>query len=294
MAAATISPTRLAPPAERHWGPDQMIGTSTPSGEAGKSRFRVARERRELTQQQVADRCELSLKTIKRYDAGGRPRSIEIAQRLAEVLDQPLRLALATRRSPPGSRRTRQPPRRGAIRPARDPRPPRGPRHPPLDSTSPPAARPVAGVGDRSRHSRRGRHRRRAGDHGPQAARDAANQRRPRAAGSRRSSRPPRRRCWPRARRNDQTTTGLRNATATSAHTRPGATTAAPRRSGVRRIPAAARRPAASTRVAQPASTTQQAAATTTTASATTAASSTPAKRQPADTPSSGGGEFLP
>ena len=90
MAAATISPTTLAPPAGRHWGPDQMIGTSTPSGEAGKSRFRMARERRELTQQQVADRCELSLKTIKRYDAGGRPRSIEIAQRLAEVLDQPL------------------------------------------------------------------------------------------------------------------------------------------------------------------------------------------------------------
>src|SRR5512133_2235586 len=90
MPGATISPTAPAAPADWQWGPDQMIGTSTPSGMAGKSRFRMARERRELTQQQVADRCELSLKTIKRYDAGGRPRSIEIAQRLAEVLDQPL------------------------------------------------------------------------------------------------------------------------------------------------------------------------------------------------------------
>jgi transcriptional regulator with XRE-family HTH domain len=87
MAAATISPTT---PAGGQRGTDQMIASSTPSGTAGKSRFRIARERRELTQQQVADRCELSLKTIKRYDAGGRPRSIEIAQRLAEVLEQPL------------------------------------------------------------------------------------------------------------------------------------------------------------------------------------------------------------
>jgi transcriptional regulator with XRE-family HTH domain len=87
MAAATISPITLA---GGRRGPDHMIASSTPSGTAGKSRFRMARERRELTQQQVADRCELSLKTIKRYDAGGRPRSIEIAQRLAEVLEQPL------------------------------------------------------------------------------------------------------------------------------------------------------------------------------------------------------------
>src|SRR5215211_7917343 len=87
MTAATISPTT---PAGGQRGPDHMIATSTPSGTAGKSRFRIARERRELTQQQVADRCELSLKTIKRYDAGGRPRSIEIAQRLAEVLEHPL------------------------------------------------------------------------------------------------------------------------------------------------------------------------------------------------------------
>jgi transcriptional regulator with XRE-family HTH domain len=90
MPAASISPTTPAPPAGRHRGPDQMVATSTPSGTAGKSRFRLARERRGLTQQQVADRCELSLKTIKRYDAGGRPRSVEIAQRLAEVLEQPL------------------------------------------------------------------------------------------------------------------------------------------------------------------------------------------------------------
>lgn len=67
-----------------------MIGTSTPSVTAAKSRFRIARERKDLTQQQLADRCELSLKTIKRYDAGGRPRSIEMAQRLAEVLEHPL------------------------------------------------------------------------------------------------------------------------------------------------------------------------------------------------------------
>jgi transcriptional regulator with XRE-family HTH domain len=67
-----------------------MIATRSPSVTEGKSRFRIARERRDLTQQQLADRCELSLKTIKRYDAGGRPRSIEIAQLLAEVLDHPL------------------------------------------------------------------------------------------------------------------------------------------------------------------------------------------------------------
>jgi transcriptional regulator with XRE-family HTH domain len=67
-----------------------MIAPNTPSVTAGKSRFRIARERRDLTQQQLAARCELSLKTIKRYDAGGRPRAIEIAQLLAEVLDHPL------------------------------------------------------------------------------------------------------------------------------------------------------------------------------------------------------------
>ena len=90
MDAATISPATPAPPPVGKWGSDQMIGTSTPTATAAKSRFRIARERKDLTQQQLADRCELSLKTIKRYDAGGRPRSIEMAQRLAEVLDHPL------------------------------------------------------------------------------------------------------------------------------------------------------------------------------------------------------------
>jgi hypothetical protein len=50
---------------------------------------------------------------------------------------------------------------------------------------------------------------------------------------------------------------------------------------------------AAAPRGAQPASATQPA-VTTATASAATAASSAPVKRQLADTPSSGGGEFLP
>jgi transcriptional regulator with XRE-family HTH domain len=90
MDAATISPTTYARSPVGKRGSDQMIGTSTPSVTAAKSRFRIARERKDLTQQQVADRCELSLKTIKRYDAGGRPRSIEMAQRLAEVLEHPL------------------------------------------------------------------------------------------------------------------------------------------------------------------------------------------------------------
>jgi transcriptional regulator with XRE-family HTH domain len=90
MRVATISPRTPAPPPDGQWGADQMIAPSTPSVTAGKSRFRVARERCDLTQQELADRCELSLKTIKRYDAGGRPRSIEIAQLLAEVLDHPL------------------------------------------------------------------------------------------------------------------------------------------------------------------------------------------------------------
>jgi transcriptional regulator with XRE-family HTH domain len=90
MPGATISPSTPAPPPDGQPGPDQMIAPNTPSGTTVKSRFRVARERRDLTQQQLAARCELSLKTIKRYDAGGRPRSIEIAQLLAEVLDHPL------------------------------------------------------------------------------------------------------------------------------------------------------------------------------------------------------------
>src|SRR5262245_56270717 len=91
MPAASISPTpaRLS---DGHWGPAQPIATvsSTPHATAGKSRFRIARERRSLTQQQLADYCEIPLRSIKRYDAGGRVRDIEIAQRLAEVLDQPL------------------------------------------------------------------------------------------------------------------------------------------------------------------------------------------------------------
>src|SRR5512132_2823136 len=90
MAAATISLTTPAPPPDAEWGPDQMIATSHPSDTEGKSRFRIARERRNLTQQQLADYCEIPVRSIKRYDAGGRVRDIEIAQRLAEVLDQPL------------------------------------------------------------------------------------------------------------------------------------------------------------------------------------------------------------
>jgi transcriptional regulator with XRE-family HTH domain len=90
MVAATISSSTPAPPPDGQRSPDQMIATTPPSDTEGKSRFRIARERRNLTQQQLADYCEVSLKSIKRYDAGGRVRDIEIAQRLAEVLDQPL------------------------------------------------------------------------------------------------------------------------------------------------------------------------------------------------------------
>jgi transcriptional regulator with XRE-family HTH domain len=91
MAGATISPTTPAP-ADRQWGSAQTLATvsSTPNVTAEKSRFRIARERRKLTQQELADYCEIPLRSIKRYDAGGRVRDIEIAQRLAEVLDQPL------------------------------------------------------------------------------------------------------------------------------------------------------------------------------------------------------------
>lgn len=293
MAAATISPTRLAPPAGRHWGPDQMIGTNTPSGEAGKSRFRMARERRELTQQQVADRCELSLKTIKRYDAGGRPRSIEIAQRLAEVLDQPLHWLW-----PPDDHLQ--------VRVARANHPDAAPSAPPatpdphevlatLHSTRPrlqrrarwlaaviclatAAVAATAVVLATTGHGQRATPPTNASARGgiapiltpaapPLLAASAAE-----TTDDQRAAKRDRNQRAHAPRRHHRSAPSQRPAT----HSSGGST------------------PPASARTAQPTSTTQQTAATTTTVSAPTPASSTPAKRQRADAPSSGGGEFLP
>lgn len=293
MAAATISPTRLAPPAGRHWGPDQMIGTNTPSGEADKSRFRMARERRELTQQQVADRCELSLKTIKRYDAGGRPRSIEIAQRLAEVLDQPLHWLW-----PPDDHLQ--------VRVARANHPDAAPSAPPatpdphevlatLDSTRPrlqrrarwlasgiafatAAVAATAVVLATTGHGQRATPPTNASARGgiapiltpaapPLLAASAAE-----TTDDQRAAKRDRNQRAHAPRRHHRSAPSQRPAT----HSSGGST------------------PPASARTAQPTSTTQQTAATTTTVSAPTPASSTPAKRQRADAPSSGGGEFLP
>jgi transcriptional regulator with XRE-family HTH domain len=290
MAAATISPIALAPLAGRHWGRDQMIGTSTPSGEAGKSRFRMARERRELTQQQVADRCELSLKTIKRYDAGGRPRSIEIAQRLAEVLDQPLEWLW-----PPEANLN--------VRVARANYPVAWPADPP---TIPNPHEVLATL-----HRTRPRLRRRArwpapmialataavaatavvlattGDKHPATAPTSAKA----PAGiapTLAAAAPPLLAA--------QTTDDHRaakhspkNRARASRHHRRSARSQRPRTHSN-----GGSSPATAPRVPQPASTTQQAAATTTTTSTATAASLTPVKRQPIGGSSSGGGEFLP
>jgi transcriptional regulator with XRE-family HTH domain len=292
MAAATISPDTLAPLAGGHRGPDQMIGTSTPSGEAGKSRFRVARERRELTQQQVADRCELSLKTIKRYDAGGRPRSIEIAQRLAEVLDQPLHWLW-----PPDDHLQ--------VRVARANHPDAAPSAPPA---TPDPHEVLATLRTRPRLHRRARwlapviclataavaattvvlattgHGQpatpptNASAHGgiapiltpaapPLLAASAANTTDDHPAAKRDRN---------------------QRAHASKRHHR-----SAPSQRPARHSGNGSTTPASASNV-QPTSTTQQAAATTATASSRTPASSTPAKRQSADAPSSGGGEFLP
>jgi transcriptional regulator with XRE-family HTH domain len=293
MVAATISPTTSAPSAGRAWGSDQMIGTSTPSGTAGKSRFRVARERRELTQQQVADRCELSLKTIKRYDAGGRPRSIEIAQRLAEVLDQPLhwlwppedhlQVRVARANHPVAAPRDRPatPDPREVLATLQRARPASGRRARWLASvialaaaavaatavvlataghkqpaTAPTSARTPGGIAPIL-----------TGAAPPLLAASAVETTDDQRAAKR--SRKTRARA---SRRHHRSARSQRPAT----HSSGGSS------------------PAAFLRVAQPVSTTQQAVAPTATASAATAASSAAVKRQPADTPSSGGGEFLP
>jgi transcriptional regulator with XRE-family HTH domain len=293
MPAATISPTAPAAPADWQWGPDQMIGTSTPSGMAGKSRFRMARERRELTQQQVADRCELSLKTIKRYDGGGRPRNVEIAQRLAEVLDQPLEWLW-----PPEANLN--------VRVARANYPVAWPADPP---TIPDPHEVLATL-----HRTRPRLRRRARwlapmialataavaatavvlattGHKQPAARPANAPARGGIAPILTAAAPPLL-----AASAVETTDAHR---ATKHHRTPRASTsrrhrgtAGPQRRTTHSGDGSS--PAASSRVAQPVSTAKQPVASTATASATTAASSAPVKRQLADAPSSGGGEFLP
>ena len=108
---------------------------------------------------------------------GGRPRSIEMAQRLAGVLDHPLdwlwppgddlNVRVARAKDPPG-------PGRGVD----DPRPARGPRHPRPDSGAcAPAARAVACGSDRCR--RRRRHCRRRGGCRRRQGPGAADERRP-------------------------------------------------------------------------------------------------------------------
>jgi transcriptional regulator with XRE-family HTH domain len=290
MPGATISPATPATPAEWEWGPDQMIGTSTPSGMAGKSRFRTARERRELTQQQVADRCELSLKTIKRYDAGGRPRNVEIAQRLAEVLDQPLEWLW-----PPEANLN--------VRVARA----NYPVAPPADPPSIPNPHEVLATLHRARPASRRRARWLASVIALATAAVAATAVVLATTGDKQPATTP---------TNAKTPGGiapilagaappLLAAQATDDHRAPKHTDKTPAHASRHRHRSAPSQQrtthssggsslAAAPRTAQAVSATQQPAATTATASAATAASSAPVKRQLGDTPSGGGGEFLP
>jgi transcriptional regulator with XRE-family HTH domain len=288
MPAASISPApaRLS---DGQWGQAQTIATvsSTPNVTAEKSRFRLARERRNLTQQQLADYCEIPLRSIKRYDAGGRVRDIEIAQRLAEVLDQPLHWLWPPDNHP-------------YVQVARA-------NHPDATPTALPASpdpREVLAT-LRTRPRRPPRARWLASVLAFVTAAGASTAVVLVTTGHGQPARPP--------------------TTAKNPHgTAPILTGAAPpllavqttndhRRQSTPATPAHASRhhrtsrsqrrpthsgdgssPAASSGVAQPVSTGKQPVASTTTASATTAASSAHVKRPPADAPSSGGGEFLP
>jgi transcriptional regulator with XRE-family HTH domain len=293
MPAATISPTVPAAPAEWEWGPDQMIGTSTPSATAGKSRFRTARERRELTQQQVADRCELSLKTIKRYDGGGRPRNVEIAQRLAEVLDQPLEWLW-----PPEANLN--------VRVARA----NYPVAPPADPPTIPDPHAVLATLHRTRPRLRRPGRwlvavialatvavaatavvlATTGHKHPAAASTSAK---PPVgiAPTLTAAPPPLLAASARDTKNDRPASKRQHNPRAHASKRHHRSTPSQKRTTRR---SSGSSPAASTRVAQPVSTTQQAVASTATASAATPASSAPVKHQPGNTAGSGGGEFLP
>lgn len=289
MAAATISPSRPAASATGHWGPDQMTVTGTPNHTEGESRFRIAREKKGLTQQQCADYCGASLKSIKRYDAGRHPQRMATAQRLAEVLGKPpewlwppeddlnVRVARANYPTPPLADplsapdphevlATLHPTRPGVRRHARWLAPAIA-----LAALAATAAVVLATTG-----------------HNPPAP--------PTNAGTSSEIAPVPTGAPP-------PLLAARTANAHRASKRPSKQRSSHHPSKRRRTSASRKRvahpsrpstPVSSARAAQPPSTTQQPTATTATASAATPASSTPAKRQPAGTPSSGGGEFLP
>lgn len=50
-------------------------------------RLKDLRELRELTQEELADRSGVTLRSIQRYEAGENPKSVQIIQQLAQALD---------------------------------------------------------------------------------------------------------------------------------------------------------------------------------------------------------------
>jgi transcriptional regulator with XRE-family HTH domain len=290
MAAATISPTTPAPPPDGQWGPDQMIATSHPSDTEGKSRFRIARERRGLTQQQLADYCEIPLRSIKRYDAGGRVRDIEIAQRLAEVLDQPLHWLWPPENHP-------------YVHVARA--------NHPVPPTTPDPHEVLATLHRTRPRARRRRARWLASviafaaaavaatavvlattGHEQPAATPASAPAPGEIAPILKAAAPPLLAASAlETQTNDHRTSKRRPKRRSHRASKRHHASSSPKRVA---HPSGGSSPAASPRVAQPASTTQQTSAPAATASAATPASSAPATRQPAAAPSSGGGEFLP
>jgi transcriptional regulator with XRE-family HTH domain len=92
MPAAAITARVTAPPPTRDafHGTVQMSDTNTPTA-AGKSRVRIARELKGLTQAQLAERVGRHIETVKAWDQGRhKPGSPEDAQQLADVLERPL------------------------------------------------------------------------------------------------------------------------------------------------------------------------------------------------------------
>jgi transcriptional regulator with XRE-family HTH domain len=71
--------------------PAQMSYDDSPAPARAKSPVRIARERLGITQAELAERAGVTWKTAQRWDLGThRPGSIEVAQRVAEILEEPL------------------------------------------------------------------------------------------------------------------------------------------------------------------------------------------------------------